>query len=314
MTVTIGVDVGGTKVLAGLVRESGTIVEEVREATPIADREAAIALIADAVRHLAAHADEPVSGVGIGVAALVDRSRRTVLFAPNLRWGHTELADRIEASTGIRTVVDNDANAAAWGERVHGAARRFRDVVVVTIGTGIGGGLILGGELRAGAHGMAAEIGHLQVVPEGRECPCGSRGCWEQYGSGRALVRRARELAAERPDQSRLLVALAGGDPERIEGDHVTAAARSGDATARAVFDEIGSWLGVGLADLTAVLDPEGFVIGGGVGDAGELLLDPARRTHARIVGGYGDRPVPEVLAAELGNRAGLIGAAALAR
>lgn len=172
------------------------------------------------------------------------------------------------------------AIAAAWGEFIFGAGRQFRDIVAVTVGTGIGGGLILEGRLRRGSHGVASEVGHLNAVPDGRPCSCGRRGCLEQYASGHALVREARE-----------------GDPDALES-----------------FAVVGTWLGRGLADLAAVIDPEAFIVGGGVSEAGELLLARARSTLTAKVIGKDGRPVPPVIPASLGNRAGLVGAADLAR
>jgi glucokinase len=210
-------------------------------------------------------------------------------------------------------VIENDANAAAWGEYRYGAGGDQQNVVVLTIGTGIGGGLILGGELYRGSFGIAGEPGHARVVPGGRQCGCGNYGCWEQYCSGNALVRAARELATERPDDARRLLELAGS-VEEIDGPVVTRAAREGDPAALDCFQEIGRWLGQGMADLAAVLDPGRFIVGGGVGEAGPLLLAPARETYAAVLTGRGHRPLADIVPATLGAEAGLIGAADLAR
>ncbi len=314
MSLTIGVDVGGTKLLAGVVDEQGRILSTQRRDTPARNPEASIDAIASLIEELRDAAPESIEAVGVGVAALVDADRARVVFAPNLGWPAVALADLLTKRTGLSTVVENDANAAAWGEFRHGAGRDMDDVVVVTVGTGIGGGLILGGRLRRGAHGMAAEIGHIIMVPDGRLCGCGRRGCWEQYASGSALVRRARELAADRRDEAHVLLSLGDGSPEGIRGRNVTEAARRGDPVALDAFAEIGDWLGRGMADLTDVLDPEAYIIGGGVSDAGELLVDTARSEHSTLVTQYGDRDVPIVQVAELGNMAGLVGAADLAR
>lgn len=315
-TCTIGVDIGGTKILAGTVDPTGAIIGRVRIDTPARDSVGTIEAIVRAVGELkgSVEPDTQISAVGIGVAALVDADRSTVVFAPNLGWGMVPLGDDVSSRVGLPVVVENDANAAAWGEFRHGAGRDLDDAVVITVGTGIGGGLILGGRLRRGAHGMAAEIGHVTVVPEGRVCGCGRRGCWEQYASGSALVRTAREYAADRRDDADLLLSLGDGTPEGIRGRHVTEAARRGDPVALAAFTDVGAWLGQGMADLTAVLDPQGYIIGGGVSDAGELLVEPARRRHADLVSAYGGRPVPSVVIASLGNDAGVVGAADLAR
>jgi glucokinase len=310
----IGVDVGGTKILAAVVDAYGVIHERERVATPARDPDATVDAIATAVHTLAERCPQPVDSVGIGVAALVDAQRSRVVFAPNLGWADVPLADAVSQRIGQRVIVENDANTAAWGEFRHGSGRQFDDTVVITVGTGIGGGLILDGQLRRGAHGMAAEIGHIIVDPGGRACGCGRRGCWEQYASGSALVRTARDFAAQRRGEADLLLRLGDGNPEGIRGRHITEAARGGDPVALAAFAEVGLWLGRGMADLTAVIDPQAYVIGGGVSDAGALLVDPARREHDALVSTYGGRESPAVVKASLGNDAGVVGAADLAR
>ncbi len=253
--------------------------------------------------------------MGIGAAGFVDVGRTTVVFAPNLaEWPDEPLATQVAERVGLRTGVEIDANAAAWGEVEHGAARGERYVVCVTVGTGIGGGIVVDGELYRGRWGAGAEIGHIRVVPGGRPCGCGNRGCWEQYASGRSLVREARRRAEDDPDQALGLLALGDGTIEGIEGKHVTAAAQGGDQVALAAFEACGRWLGQGLADLAAVLDPGCFVIGGGVSEAGEALLGPARRAFGEALTAGGHRPNADVRRAVLGNDAGIVGAAALAR
>ncbi|RJK96881.1 ROK family glucokinase [Vallicoccus soli] len=314
---TIGVDVGGTKVAAGLVAPDGTIVAKTRRSTPPGDTGAGtVAAIVDTIEELRAGAQEvEVRAVGIGAAGFVDVQRTTVVFAPNLaEWPDDPLATQVEARVGLRTVVENDANAAAWGEVEHGAGRGEAYVVCITVGTGIGGGIVLGGELYRGRWGVAAEIGHLRVVPGGRPCGCGNRGCWEQYASGRALVREARTRAEEDPDLALDLLALGDGTIEGIEGRHVTAAAQKGDPVALGAFEACGTWLGQGMADLAAILDPGCFVIGGGVSEAGDALLEPARRAFRAALTAGSHRPNADVRRAVLGNDAGIVGAAALAR
>ncbi len=195
-----------------------------------------------------------------------------------------------------------------------GAGRGSGGLTLVTVGTGIGGGIVVNGALFRGAHGVAGEIGHINAVPDGRPCGCGRNGCLEQYASGNALVREARLLAAERRSEAGMLLALGDGTPEGVQGLHVTQAAREGDPVAMEAFAIVGTWLGRGLADLSAVLDPELFVIGGGVSDAGDLLLASARQTLADKLIGQQNRPAPIVKVAELTNNAGLVGAADLAR
>jgi glucokinase len=313
MTYTIGVDVGGTKVAAGVVDEEGKVLISTRRPTPSESPDHVEETIAAVVTELRREYDE-IEAVGIGAAGFVDADRSVVLFAPNLVWRNEPLRDDVAGRIGLPVVVENDANAAAWAEYRFGAGRGSRDLVCVTVGTGIGGGIVLDGSLYRGRFGIGAEFGHMRVVPDGRRCGCGQRGCWEQYCSGRALLHEAREIADVQPSYGARLLALGGGEPEGIESFEVTQAAREGDPAAVACFEEIGHWLGQGLADLAAVLDPALFVVGGGVADAGELLLAPARRSFAAQLTGGSDRPLAEIRLAELGNEAGLVGAADLAR
>ncbi len=312
MSLTIGIDVGGTKIAGGVVDEQGRIVAEARRETPATDVDATEAAIVDLVAEL--RRDHEVSTVGVGAAGWVDAARSVVLFAPNLAWRDEQLGDELAEACGLRVIIENDANAAAWGEHRFGAGRDAQDLVCVTVGTGIGGGLVLGGSLYRGGFGIAAEFGHMQVVPGGISCPCGNVGCWEQYASGRALIRVAQGLATERPDDARTLLGLGDGTPEGITGLHVTEAAQDDDPAALAAFAEVGRWLGQGMADLVAILDPTCIVIGGGVSEAGELILEPARAAYEDAVTGRGHRPFAEVRLAEHANDAGLIGAADLAR
>jgi glucokinase len=311
---SIGVDIGGTKILAGIVTEDGEVKATARRATPRNDANDVLDLVADVVNELVEGASEPLDGVGLGVAGLVDADRSKVYFAPNLRWSQVPVRALLEASTGLPVVVENDGNVAAWGEFRFGAGRGVRDLTLVTVGTGIGGGIVINDALFRGAHGVAGEIGHINAVPDGRPCGCGRNGCLEQYASGNALVREARLLAAERRSEAGALLELGDGTPEGVQGLHVTEAAKAGDPVAMGAFSIVGTWLGRGLADLAATLDPEVFVIGGGVSEAGDLLLASARQTLADKLIGQQNRPAPAVRTAELGNTAGLIGAADLAR
>lgn len=311
---SIGVDIGGTKILAGIVNEAGEVVSTARRPTPRNDANDVLVLVAEVVNELVEGTDEQLVGVGLGVAGLVDAERSRVYFAPNLKWSQVPVRALLEAATGLPVVVENDGNVAAWGEYRFGAGRDSRDLTLVTVGTGIGGGIVIDGQLFRGSHGVAGEIGHINAVPDGRPCGCGRNGCLEQYASGNALVREARALAAERRSEAGGLLALGDGTPEGVQGVHITEAARAGDPIAREAFAIVGTWLGRGLADLAAVLDPGVFVIGGGVSDAGDLLLASARQTLADKLIGQQNRPAPLVRVAELTNNAGLVGAADLAR
>ncbi len=310
---TVGVDVGGTKIAVGVVDESGRILARDRADTPGRDAGAVLQTIGDLVERVAAQSPG-VRAVGIGVAGFVDANRSTVLMAPNLGWVAQPVRDPISARVGLPVVVENDANAAAWGEARFGAGTGVADMIAVTIGTGIGGGLVLGGQLYRGAYGAAAEIGHITVVPGGLMCGCGRRGCWEQYGSGNALVRTARELANERRDEAAVMLEMGDGTPEGINGKHVTLAAEQADPVAVAAFEKVGRWIGLGLADLAATLDPQVFVIGGGVSEAGALLHRPIVRSFEANVVAPDQRPLAQVKLAQLGNDAGIVGAADLAR
>ncbi|MEV4436842.1 ROK family glucokinase [Streptomyces sp. NPDC049555] len=311
MGLTIGVDIGGTKIAAGVVDEEGTILATCKVPTPETP-EGVIDAIADAVRTVSEGFE--VEAVGIGAAGYVDDKRATVLFAPNINWRHEALKDKVEQRVGLPVVVENDANAAAWGEYRFGAGQGHDDVICITLGTGLGGGIIIGNKLRRGRFGVAAEFGHIRVVPDGLLCGCGSQGCWEQYASGRALVRYARQRAQATPENATVLLSLGDGTAEGIQGKHISDAARQGDPVAIDSFRELARWAGAGLADLASLFDPSAFIVGGGVSDEGDLVLDPIRKSFKRWLVGSQWRPHAQVLAAQLGGKAGLVGAADLAR
>jgi glucokinase len=312
MGLTVGIDVGGTKIAGGVVDEQGHILATARRESPATDTDAIEHAIEDLVTELRTHHE--VVAVGIGAAGFVDSKRSTVLFAPNLAWRDEPLRADLEKRIDLPVVIENDANAAAWGEFTFGAGEDVQDTLLVTVGTGVGGGIVLNGSLHRGAFGVAAEIGHMRVVPDGRICGCGNRGCWEQYASGTALVRDTKELARQGSLIARGLLDRAGGVVDDISGPLITEAARDGDSFAREQLASLGKWLGEGIASLTAVLDPAVVVIGGGVSEAGDLLLDPVRAHFKANLTGRHYRPELEVRAAMLGNKAGMIGAADLAR
>ena len=325
--VSIGIDIGGTKVLGIALSPSDVIVAEARLPTPTAPAhpdlvEAAGETgieVAQAIAAVVAQLDAAVGAgpdlpaVGVGAPGMLDRRGR-LRFAPNLPQAHgvnwTVLIG--ERLPGRRIVVENDANLAVLAEHRLGAARGYQHVVMVTLGTGIGGGLIVDGRVQVGGHGFAGEIGHMVVDPAGPPCPCGRRGCWERFASGGGLGLMAREaaLAGRLPE----VVALAGGDPERVRGEDVTVAALNGDPDARRVIEQVGWWVGFGLANLACVLDPECFVLGGGLVGAGDLLLDSARRAFDELVEGGATRPETTIVTAAFGERSGAVGAALAAR
>lgn len=317
MALTCGLDLGGTKLLGVVVDPSdpsgGPLVED-RLPTP-AGTEAVLAALAALIRRLdgRARADHgrAVAAAGVGLPGLVDRTG-TLRYGPNLPGVVDAPVARLLAErTGLPVAADNDATCAAWGEHERGAARGYDHSLTVTLGTGIGAGITAKGQVLRGAHGFAGEPGHMVVVPDGILCPCGRRGCWERYASGSGLGRLAREAA--HAGQACRVVELAGGDAEDVRGEHVTLAAAEGDTEALDVLRRFGRWVALGLANLVNVLDSEAIVIGGGLAEAGELVLAPTRAAFPEMVLAGPHRPPVAILPAALGERAGAIGAALLA-
>lgn len=316
----VGIDIGGTKVAGGVVDAEGRILHRARRDTP--DRSKSPGIVEDTITEVVEELLDTVvseqagqvGAVGIGAAGFVAADRATVVFAPHLSWRNEPLRDALHQRVDLPTFVDNDANAAIWAEHRFGAARGESHVMMITLGTGIGGAILVDGEVFRGRFGIAGEFGHMQVVPSGERCECGNRGCWEQYASGNALVREARSLMLAGSPVVNDLRTRVGGDAAALTGPLITEAARDGDRTAVELLGEIGTWLGVGLANLAAAFDPGMFVIGGGVSAAGELLLGPARTAFDKQLTGRGYRPHAHIVAAGLGPDAGLIGAADLAR
>ena len=306
----VGVDIGGSKVLAGEVTADGEVGRTALRVTPGRRVPAHLveAALSEAVMEVAG--DEPREAVGLAAAGFVDVTRTRVLFAPHLPWHGEDVVAGLTGRWGVPVIMDNDANCTALAEAAYGAARGSTSTVLVTLGTGIGGAVMFGDQLWRGAGGMAGEFGHQQMVPDGLPCQCGRTGCWEQYCSGNALVRHARARLAA----SAVLTRATDGDPDAVTGPMVTEAAAGGDAVALEAFRSVGDWLGVGLANLVASLDPALLVVGGGVSAAGRLLLDPARAALSRSLVGADDRVVPPLVPAALGPQAGLVGAALLAR
>ena len=311
VSATIGLDIGGTKISGGVIDGSGVILARGRTDTPAHDLAAVIAEAANLIRELSL--EHKIDAVGVACAGFIDRSGSTVLFAPNLAWRDEPFKRDLESVLHLPVILENDANAATWGEFRFGAAIEADDIVLVTVGTGIGGGIVVDGVLMHGAFGVAAELGHMRVVPGGIRCGCGNRGCWEQYASGSALVREARELVLSGTPHAARLGELCGGDPAALSGPEVTRAAVEGDPAAVELLADLGAWIGEGLASVAAILDPELVVLGGGVSEAGALLVDPALAAFRRQLTGRGHRPEARFVVASLGNDAGMIGAADLA-
>jgi glucokinase len=304
----IGLDIGGTKIAAGVVTASGAVLDRTRVPTPPDDQAATLAAMVGVVDELRAR-HPGVDAVGVGAAGLVEWPRGRLRWAPHNAYRELELRKLLHERTGLPTVVDNDANAAAWAEARFGAGAGSDDLVLVAVGTGIGGGLVLDGAVYRGAGGFGGEVGHMIVAADGDPCPCGSRGCLEAMASGSALGRAGRAAAAD-PDGR--LATLAGG-AERVTGEAVFQAATEGDETAVTLFQQAGFWLGVGIASLITIFDPDVVVVGGGLAATGELLLAPARASMERYVFGGRHRELPPVAPARLGADAGLVGAAVLA-
>ena len=313
MVYSIGIDVGGTKVLGGVVDDHGKVVATARKDTPRQGGNSLTIAIADIAKELLDQFS--VETVGVSAAGFVSSDRKTMLATPNIAdWNGVNLDAELSELIGLRVVIENDANAAAWGEAKFGAGRNKDHMMMLTGGTGIGGGIVVNGSLYRGAFGIAAELGHLRVVPEGHLCGCGARGCFEQYASGNALLRHAREAINASPEIARNLLSRGDGTVAGLTGQAITEAARAGDPVALAAFNTTGQWLGAGIASLSVLLDPSCVVIGGGVIDAGDILLAPTRESLQRNMPFAGKHPYPQIIAAELGNEAGLVGVADLAR
>lgn len=308
----IGIDIGGTKVAGALVDEAGGIRRLERRPTPANDPDAIVDVVVDLVRELGD--GEQVVAAGVAAAGFIDAAQSTVYYAPNINWRSEPFRDRLSARLpGVDITIDNDANAAGWAEFRFGAGRGVSDMTMLTIGTGVGGAIVADGRLLRGGFGAAGEIGHLRVVPGGHPCGCGQKGCIEQYGSGRALLRFANEIADAGGVGQALAVARADNGGV-LDGTIVAGLLQEGDVGALTALRELGDWLGQACASIGAVLDPQVFVFGGGVAIAGDLLLDPVRESFLAHLPARGFHPEPRFTVAELVNDAGVVGAADLAR
>ena len=307
----VGIDIGGTKIAGALVDESGQFVREARVPTPATYGDD----IVDAVVALVEELIEGVDAIGVGVAAagFIDADRSTIVYSPNIGWRNEPLKAKLDAKLPIPVIIENDANAAGWAEFKFGAGRGTTNMAMLTIGTGVGGAIIADSNLVRGGFGIGGELGHIRVVPNGLLCGCGAHGCLEQYGSGTALLTAARQLADATTAEGQTLRRLRDEAGE-LTGHQVYEAILQGDAGALRLLSELGTWLGEAVASLTAVLDPEVLVIGGGVSAAGELLLDPIRKAYLANLPARGFRPELRITAAEFDNDAGVMGAADLVR
>jgi glucokinase len=291
---TVGIDIGGTSVRACVVDSSGRMLDTLRTATP----STASALEHCLDRLVGELRDRwAVGAVGLAIAGFLTSDRKTVRFAPHLPWIEADVAADMAERIGMPVFAEHDANAAAVAELYFGAAARGHNTLVLAIGTGIGAGLILGGELYRGSFGVAPELGHLTVVPDGRPCGCGKKGCWERYCSGTALVDTAVEILASQRFPRSVLAAESDGDP-----------------VALAAYADLARWLGLGLGMIADVFDPDLIVLAGGVGAASGLFLDDAREQYTASVTGAGHRQLARIRGTQLGESAGVIGAAQVAR
>lgn len=306
----VGIDIGGTKILGALVSDAGEVLSELRVPSPANDPDKMVSVVAELIEQLAA--DQEVAAVGVAAAGFMDKARTQILYAPNLNWRNEPLRDRIADRIGREVIIENDANAAGWAEFRFGAAKRYESMVMLTLGTGVGGAVVNDGELLTGGFGIGAELGHITVVDDGELCGCGRHGCLEQYASGSALLREAKRLAeSQTPAGARLaqLQAEAG----ELTGHQVYAAVQEGDPGTMELVSTAARRLGQGMASITAVLDPEVFVIGGGLSELGDLILSPVREEYLRQLPARGFRPEAEIVIAHFTNHAGVVGAADLA-
>lgn len=307
----VGIDIGGTKIAGAVVDEDGTIVAEERVPSPAGDALAIEDAVVAMVERLSSRHE--VGGVGVAAAGFIDAAQSTVYYAPNLSWRNEPFQSKLSRRIDLPIVIENDANAAGWAEFRFGAGRLASDMVMLTIGTGVGGAIVTGDALFRGGFGVGAEIGHMRLVPGGLHCGCGASGCIEQYGSGRALQRIAGEIA----DAGGIGLVLAerrAADGGVLHGSAISELVMADDPGALSALRQLGSSIGQACASLGAILDPQIFVIGGGVAQTGDRLLDPIRSAYLENLPARGFHPEPEFQIAQLVNDAGVVGAADLAR
>lgn len=311
MLKTIGIDIGGTKIAGVLMDANDQVLREAKVPTPAEDGQAIIEAVIAMIEEL--KAGHEITAAGVAAAGFIDAAQSEVRYAPNLNWRNEPLKAKLEAALGFPVFIENDANAAGWAEYRFGAGRKSKNMVMLTVGTGVGGAIVVDGKMFRGGFGIGAELGHICLIPDGKMCGCGQRGCLEQYGSGTALLNRAKELISSGSAVNSLLGQKVTTADE-LTGSHVFEALQANDELALGLLNELGSYLGQAIATLTAVLDPEVVVIGGGVSILGEKLLAPIRDAYLEHLPARGFRPELSLVSAELVNDAGAIGAADLAR
>ena len=308
---SVGIDIGGTKILGALVDEQGTVVQEKRIASPAQDPSRMVEDVAGLITELL-EIEPEVAGIGVAAAGFIDAERSKVLYAPNLNWRNEPLKQRISEKVGREVVIENDANAAGWAEFRFGAAQSYGSMMMLTLGTGVGGAVVADGKLMRGGFGIGGELGHVTVVDGGIKCGCGRLGCVEQYSSGTALLRELRRIAVEGNSAGARLRELAG-DAE-LTGHHAYLAFQEGDPATIEQVEVAAEYLARAMGSLVAVLDPEVFVIGGGLSDLGKGILEPITRHFSAQLPASGFRPEADIVLATFANEAGVIGAADLSR
>ena len=300
---SVGIDIGGTKILGALVDEHGQILYETKVPSPAQDPDLMVTTVVNVIKDVMANATSEVVGVGVAAAGFIDASQSIILYSPNLNWRNEPFRDRLQVHLDVPLVIENDANAAGWAEYKFGAGRGTKD----------GGAVVADYKLRRGGFGIAGELGHVRVIQDGKQCGCGRKGCVEQYSSGTAVLKAAKKLAASAGPAGQRLRELKAEVGE-LTGAQVYQALLEGDAGVYSIFREAGRYLGQAMATMTAVLDPQVYVIGGGLSEAGEMILEPIRESFLQDLPARGFRPEAKIVTAEFTNQAGVIGAADLAR
>jgi glucokinase len=308
----IGIDIGGTKILGALVDTQGKVITELRVPSPAQDPDLMVDTVVGLIEQLTNQATDVIAAVGVAAAGFIDADQSHILYAPNLNWRNEPMRERLQKRISLPVFIENDANAAGWAEYKFGSGRGSKDMAMLTLGTGVGGAIIADYKLRRGGFGIAGELGHVRVVQDGRLCGCGRKGCVEQYASGTAVLKAAKKLAASDGPMGQRLRELAGEG--ELTGKMVSQALVEGDPGATSIVRAAADYLAQAMGTIIAVLDPQVFVIGGGLSEAGELILDPIREALSPHLPARGFRPEPKVVAASFNNHAGVIGAADLAR
>lgn len=310
---SIGIDIGGTKILGALVDQGGNILYEARVPSPAQDPDLMVDTVVELIKQVAGQTNEAIIGVGVAAAGFIDAEQSTILYAPNLNWRNEPFRERLQAKLDLQVIIENDANAAGWAEFKFGAGFGTKDMILLTLGTGVGGAVVADYKLRRGGFGIGGELGHVRVVQDGKQCGCGRKGCVEQYSSGTAVLKAAKKLAKSSGPAGQRLRELEAESGE-LTGKQVYQALLEGDLAVLGIFREAAAYLGQAMATMTAVLDPQIFVIGGGLSEAGETILEPIRQAYLADLPARGFRPEAKIVTAQFTNQAGVIGAADLAR